>query len=82
MLRNGAGRQPDGGDPPGMSARPIEVVGGGVAGLALGLALRRANIPVTVYEAGDFPRHRVCGEFISGLDDRTRDALGHDGRGR
>jgi len=59
-----------------MSARPIEVVGGGVAGLALGLALRRANIPVTVYEAGDFPRHRVCGEFISGLDDRTRDALG------
>lgn len=62
-----------------MSARrPIEVVGGGVAGLALGLALRRAGVPVTVYEAGDFPRHRVCGEFISGLDDGTREALGLD----
>jgi len=58
--------------------RPIEVVGGGVAGLALGLALRRAGVPVTVFEAGDFPRHRVCGEFIAGLDDPTRETLGLD----
>jgi menaquinone-9 beta-reductase len=55
---------------------PIEIVGGGLAGLSLGLALRRQGVPVTVYEAGDYPRHRVCGEFIAGLDARTVAALG------
>jgi menaquinone-9 beta-reductase len=55
---------------------PIEIVGGGLAGLSLGLALRRDGVPVTVYEAGDYPRHRVCGEFIAGLDERTVNALG------
>ena len=37
-----------------------------MAGLALGFALRREGIPVRVYEAGIYPRHRLCGEFISG----------------
>lgn len=62
-----------------MSAREgkaIEIVGGGLAGLALGIALRRAEVPVTVIEAGDYPRHRVCGEFISGLAERTVVNLG------
>ncbi len=45
---------------------PIIIVGGGLAGLTLGIALRRRNVPVTVWEAGQYPRHRVCGEFISG----------------
>lgn len=58
------------------SPRPIEIVGGGLAGLSLGLALRREGIPVTLYEAGEYPRHRVCGEFIAGLDQGTVDALG------
>lgn len=44
----------------------ITIAGGGLAGLALGLALRRADVPVTVHEAGSYPRHRVCGEFLSG----------------
>lgn len=56
--------------------RPIEIVGGGLAGLSLGLALRRAGVPVTVHEAGRYPRHRVCGEFIAGLSDATVDRLG------
>lgn len=60
-----------------MSApRPIEIVGGGLAGLSLGLALRRAEIPVTIFEAGDYPRHRVCGEFITGLSLTTIHRLG------
>ena len=46
--------------------RPITIVGGGLAGLTLGIALRRRGIPVTLWEAGTYPRHRVCGEFISG----------------
>jgi len=31
---------------------------------------------VTLYEAGDYPRHRVCGEFIAGLSPATIDRLG------
>jgi flavin-dependent dehydrogenase len=70
------------------SLRPIEIIGGGLAGLSLGLALRRAGVSVTLYDAGTYPRHRVCGEFITGLTASTiaslglepflRDALRHD----
>lgn len=56
--------------------RPIEIIGGGLAGLSLGLALRRAGVPVTVLDAGTYPRHRVCGEFITGLPADTRTRLG------
>jgi flavin-dependent dehydrogenase len=33
-------------------------------------------VPVTLYEAGHYPRHRVCGEFISGVEEGTVDFLG------
>lgn len=56
--------------------RPIEIIGGGLAGLSLGLALRRADVPVTIFEAGHYPRHRVCGEFIAGLSAATITTLG------
>jgi flavin-dependent dehydrogenase len=46
--------------------KPITIIGGGLAGLTLGIALRRQGVPVTVHEAGQYPRHRVCGEFLSG----------------
>jgi 2-polyprenyl-6-methoxyphenol hydroxylase-like FAD-dependent oxidoreductase len=55
--------------------RPIEIVGGGLAGLSLGLALRRRGVPVRLFEAGDYPRHRVCGEFIAGLSPGTIERL-------
>lgn len=48
------------------SSRPITIVGGGLAGLTLGIGLRQREIPVAVWEVGAYPRHRVCGEFISG----------------
>jgi flavin-dependent dehydrogenase len=48
------------------SFRPITIVGGGLAGLTLGIGLRQREIPAVVWEAGNYPRHRVCGEFISG----------------
>ena len=61
-----------------MNLRPIEIIGGGLAGLSLGIALRRAGVPVTLHEAGRYPRHRVCGEFITGLAPGTIARLGLD----
>ncbi|MBA4136611.1 MAG: hypothetical protein C0518_04770 [Opitutus sp.] len=52
-------------------ARPVEIIGGGLAGLSLGLALRRRGVPVVLHERGAYPRHRVCGEFIRGLPPAT-----------
>jgi hypothetical protein len=46
--------------------KPITIVGGGLAGLTLGIGLRQRGVPATVWEAARYPRHRVCGEFISG----------------
>jgi 2-polyprenyl-6-methoxyphenol hydroxylase-like FAD-dependent oxidoreductase len=54
----------------------ITIIGGGLAGLTLGIGLRRRGIPVTVIEASHYPRHRVCGEFISGCGQRTLANLG------
>jgi 2-polyprenyl-6-methoxyphenol hydroxylase-like FAD-dependent oxidoreductase len=47
-----------------------------LAGLTLGIGLRKQRVPVLVLEAGQYPRHRVCGEFISG---RGQDVLEHIG---
>jgi len=56
--------------------RQITIAGGGLAGLSLGIALRTRGIGVTVIEAASYPRHRVCGEFISGVSAETLAALG------
>jgi flavin-dependent dehydrogenase len=56
--------------------KTITIIGGGLAGLTLGIALRRREIPVTVWEAGSYPRHRVCGEFISGIGQKALERLG------
>lgn len=56
--------------------REIGIVGGGLAGLALGLGLRARGVPVVVYEALHYPRHRVCGDFITGLRAAVAEGLG------
>jgi flavin-dependent dehydrogenase len=56
--------------------KPITIIGGGLAGLTLGIALRRRDVPVVVREAGSYPRHRVCGEFISGRGPAVLERLG------
>ena len=55
---------------------PVTIVGGGLAGLTLGIALRQHNVPVQLHEAGHYPRHRVCGEFISGHGQASLERLG------
>ena len=56
--------------------KPITIVGGGLAGLTLGIGLRQHGVPVTILEAGRYPRHRVCGEFISGQGLESLQRLG------
>jgi len=56
--------------------KQIEIVGGGLAGLALGIAIRRREVPVILREATTYPRHRVCGEFINGVTIETLENLG------
>ena len=56
--------------------RELTIIGGGLAGLTLGIALRQYGVPVVVREAGRYPRHRVCGEFISGRGQQVLVNLG------
>jgi 2-polyprenyl-6-methoxyphenol hydroxylase-like FAD-dependent oxidoreductase len=56
----------------------ITIAGGGLAGLALGIGLLRRGVEVELHEALAYPRHRVCGEFISGVDKSTLEKLGID----
>ncbi len=56
--------------------RQLTIAGGGLAGLSLGIALRLRGVQVRIIEAASYPRHRVCGEFISGIAETELDALG------
>lgn len=56
--------------------KTVSIIGGGLAGLSLGIGLRRRGVPVTLLEAGHYPRHRVCGEFISGRGQDVLERLG------
>ena len=58
------------------SVKPITIVGGGLAGLTLGIGLRQRGVPAALWEAGHYPRHRVCGEFICGRGQETLARLG------
>lgn len=58
--------------------KPTTIIGGGLAGLTLGIGLRQRGVPAVIHEAGSYPRHRVCGEFISGRGQATLARLGMD----
>jgi flavin-dependent dehydrogenase len=44
----------------------LVVIGGGPAGASAAISAARAGIQVLLLERGNFPRHKVCGEFVSG----------------
>lgn len=47
------------------SAFDLAVIGGGPAGTAAAITAARLGAKVTILEAGEFPRQKVCGEFVS-----------------
>ncbi|QHS63844.1 NAD(P)/FAD-dependent oxidoreductase [Chitinophaga agri] len=48
-----------------MPVNDVIIVGGGLAGLTSALHLLRAGLCVTVIERNAYPKHKVCGEYIS-----------------
>jgi flavin-dependent dehydrogenase len=56
----------------------ILIIGGGVAGCAAAIALSRKGRSVTLIERELTPRHKVCGEFLSGEALEDLHALGID----
>ncbi len=43
----------------------VLIIGGGLAGLASAIHLSRTGLKVTLLEKNDYPKHKVCGEYIS-----------------
>src|SRR5262245_26215346 len=73
-----------------MTAYDAIIAGGGPAGSATALLLARAGWSVALVEKAEFPRRKVCGEFISatnapllrelGIDDEFRAGAGPEVR--
>jgi flavin-dependent dehydrogenase len=58
------------------SSFDIAIVGGGPAGTAAAITAARSGVAVGLFEAGEFPRQKVCGEFVSAESlDVLRDLL-------
>lgn len=43
----------------------VLIIGGGLAGLTAGIHLSQKKLKVVLVEKSSFPRHKVCGEYIS-----------------
>lgn len=43
----------------------IVIIGAGLAGLTAGIHLSKNGFSVTIIEKNEFPKHKVCGEYIS-----------------
>ena len=54
----------------------VEVIGGGPAGCAAALAALAEGARVTLFEKAHFPRHKVCGEFLSPEIEPLLESLG------
>jgi flavin-dependent dehydrogenase len=48
-----------------MKKKEVLIIGGGVAGLTAAIHLSKIGFQVTVIEKNEFPKHKVCGEYIS-----------------
>jgi hypothetical protein len=48
-----------------MKVTEVIIIGGGLAGLTAAIHLSKVGIEVTLIEKNSFPKHKVCGEYIS-----------------
>ena len=48
-----------------MKNKEVLIIGGGLAGLTAAIHLSKIGWKVTVVEKNEFPKHKVCGEYIS-----------------
>ena len=44
---------------------PIVILGGSLAGLTAAIHLSKLGHQITVVEKNEYPKHKVCGEYIS-----------------
>ena len=43
----------------------VIIIGGGLAGLTSAIHLSKANHSVLLIEKNEYPKHKVCGEYVS-----------------
>lgn len=48
-----------------MKNNEVTIIGGGLAGLTASIHLSKIGIQVTIIEKNSYPKHKVCGEYIS-----------------
>jgi len=48
-----------------MKNTKVTIIGGGLAGLTAAIHLSKIGLEVTVIEKNEYPKHKVCGEYIS-----------------
>jgi flavin-dependent dehydrogenase len=48
-----------------MERKDVWIAGGGLAGLTAGIHLARRGVSVGIIEKSAYPRHKVCGEYLS-----------------
>ncbi|SDX83056.1 NAD(P)/FAD-dependent oxidoreductase [Flavobacterium degerlachei] len=48
-----------------MKDKEVIIIGGGLAGLTSAIHLSKLGLQVTVIEKNSYPKHKVCGEYIS-----------------
>ena len=48
-----------------MKNNEVLIIGGGLAGLTAAIHLSKLGVHVTVIEKNSYPKHKVCGEYIS-----------------
>ena len=43
----------------------VSIIGGGLAGLVSAIHLSKKGLKVLLIEKNEYPKHKVCGEYIS-----------------
>lgn len=61
-----------------MNLRDVIILGGGLAGLIAGIHLVNSGANVCLIEKDSYPRHRVCGEYLSNEVKPYLELLGFD----